>query len=401
MMFRPRRRLELVLAALTIAAVLLLRWRFPDQEQMLQIAVAEENGAVLREAAQEFSGQHKEIQIQLDQNPYDEVHDRVFASVNETERGIRYDVVMVDHPWIKPLRNRLAPLEAADISQFPESVLRPARCPGSSDPRCLLGIPYVGNSELFVINRRVLPGTKWPADWGSVLGLASQSRAPYYAYALRAKFDDESSVTDEFMPFYWAYRNGRTNTFAAAAAAAHTLQSLAARSPLPIGVYGSSEVSALLLQGKIAMGITWSDWAMRMADADPQAVQDLEFGLPPGGQPELGIWLMSIPKNAPHPEAAEEFVRFATRPDALKRAATKSNPPARLDLFDDPELAARYPSFGAQRASLIAARERPAKQDWHGCSETKIAQALSGLYFGEMDLTAASEEIREALDGCK
>lgn len=399
MRFRPRRRLELALAALIIAAVLLARWRFPDQEQMLEIAVAEENGAVLREAATDFSSQHPKIQIQLDQNPYDEVHNRVFASVNE-KRGIRYDIVMVDQPWIKPLQKGLAHLETADIRQFPESVLRPARCPGPSDPRCLLGIPYVGNSELFVINRRLLPTAKWPADWASVLALASQFQSPY-AYALRAKFDDESSVTDEFMPFFWAYQKGPTKTFAAAAAAAYTLQSLAAKSPLAIGVYGSGEVSALLLQGKIAMGITWSDWAMRMADADPQAVQNLEFGLPPGGQPELGIWLMSIPKNAPHPEAAEEFVRFATQPDALKKAAKKSNPPARLDLFDDPDLATRYPSFRAQRASLMAARERPAKEDWHGCSEKKIAQGLSGLYFGEMDLTAAGEEMRKALEDCR
>jgi multiple sugar transport system substrate-binding protein len=317
---------------------------------------------------------------------------------------------MVDQPWIAALRDGLIALSVngnGDI--FPKNVLASLRstgCAGPPDSYCLAGMPYAGNSELFVLNRRLLHDAQWPVDWNDVLDLAERFRAPAaspaaYAYGLRAKFDDESSMTDEFMPVFWAFgQNGHTRTFAAAAAAAHTLQSLTAMSPLPVGVYGSAEISALLLHGNIAMGMTWSDWAMRMTAADPQAAQDLEFGPMPGGAPELGIWAIAIPKNARHRTEAEKFVRFVTTPEALKESAWNGNPPIRLDLFEDRELAAKYPSFKAQRESLIAARERPAKDRWHDCSEKNIAHALSGLYFGEVALTRSAAEIREALEKC-
>jgi multiple sugar transport system substrate-binding protein len=399
-------KLGLAVGGPIAAGVLLLRLWIPTGDQVLEIAVAEENGPVLRAAANDFHKRHREIEVQLDERPYDDVHDYVFAAVNGTDRKIHYDAVMVDQPWVAALRGGLAPLSVDGGGVFPESVLaslKSSGCGGPPDFACLVGMPYVGNSQLFAMNRRLLPAAKWPGDWNDVVDLARGFHAPSaYAYALRGKFDDESAVTDEFMPVFWAFsQNGRTSTFAAAAAAAHTLRSLAAASPSPLGVYASYDVSALLLHGNIAMGMTWSDWAMRMTDADPQAARDLEFGPMPGGAPELGIWAIAIPRNTRHEKEAEEFVRFATTREELKKSARNGNPPIRLDLFEDAELAARYPTFKAQRESLIAARTRPAGEHWHDCSEIKIAHALSGFYFGELMLAGSASGIREALATCR
>ena len=387
-------RYSFLAAGVLLACVALVRVKSPAARTTIAIAVWDESGGALEAAAQKFreDARNSGIQVQLREFGYDELYDEV------TVRGGRtYDVVMVDHPWLTLLRDKLRALTIQEPEQVPRNVLNAVRCPHPT-ATCVVGVPYVGNTELFVINRRVLRDAKWPQTWDEVVTLASGvTKGGVYGYAARGRFDDDSSVTDEFMPVYWWAQERGGDTLTAVTKASNILASLASKGPPFLGLLDDYEIAALLLNGKIAMGMTWSNWAMRMADADPAAARELKFGLPPGDAPEMGIWALAIPLDARHPREAQRFIEYATKCEVLKGAAMAGNPPLRKDLLRDAKLRTRYPSFDSQLLSLEKAKERPPEQKWHECSEKKIAESLRELYFGELAATKATQQIKDAL----
>jgi multiple sugar transport system substrate-binding protein len=371
------------------------------EERTLEVAVCEEIGWPIRLALDQFVAErrrhHRGIEFNVHVLSYDKLNQALTQAVHEKPQ---FDVVTVDHPWIPSLGPDLQSLPIRDPGTLPPAVLRAVcnSCDAYGTPHAA-GVPYVGNFEMFAINKRILPGMhwpeKWPKNWEEVVDIAGQLRrdSKSIPYGIRASTDD-SSVTDEFMPVYWGQRRD-------VAKAVRTISALAEFNPSIFPVLGSGEISSLILHGDVAMGVVWSDWAMQMGDADPDLVhRDVEFGPVPGGAPELGIWLLSIPNNAPHRRLASEFVEFAGSQDQLRAAGLVGNPPIREELLDDPGLKLRYGYLlAAQRESMRTTRARPSCKQWNEI-EKEIAQALRERYYRNVTDDETAAKITRAFEAC-
>src|SRR5262249_20168715 len=124
---------------------------------------------------------------------------------------------------------------------------------------------------------------------------------------------------------------------------------------------------AYLAEGRASMGIVWSAWAMslrRIQAAQPkEARQTLKCGLMPGdpesgGTPELGVWLLAIPKTSAMHDEAEEFIKYATSYEQMLIAAVEGNPPPRRSVLKIPEQhKGQKPQDGILEKRSVSARD--------------------------------------------
>lgn len=139
----------------------------------------------------------------------------------------------------------------------------------------------------------------------------------------------------------------------------------------------------------------------RSTESDPQA------------SPELGAWLLAVPFNAEHKDAAKAFIRFATefaavelaKHEPIQPAAWRSNPPPRKSVLK--ELAnekpfTTHPSLRcAIEWSLENARARPRTACWKEI-ESRLGKNLEKLLAQDTPSTEAvsqtRQDIRELVD---
>ena len=72
-----------------------------------------------------------------------------------------------------------------------------------------------------------------------------------------------------------------------------------------------------------------------------------------------GAWGWAIPKSSPDPEAAWSFLKWIESPEVAKQRALLGGSPTRVDVFEDPELLAKYEYYPALRHLLETSRNFP------------------------------------------
>ncbi len=119
---------------------------------------------------------------------------------------------------------------------------------------------------------------------------------------------------------------------------------------------------------------------------------------PPGRRASAltGNWLLGIPTDAERPEAAYDFITWATSRDVMKTSALLGVPPARLSLFNDRQLVSRYNWLPDVEVALEQAFARPRIPSWN-IVEGMLACAISaGLQRAEGLPNDQSAEERSA-----
>jgi ABC-type glycerol-3-phosphate transport system substrate-binding protein len=339
--------------------------------------------------------------VTIDDLPYDKLYELELKQLHQGTSD--YDVFMVDDPWMPALaltekgKALLAPakLGSSECKGFVESTLMVARnvteaYDDNAKPSCdrdtFYGVPYVGNSQLFVhLNSRPAP-----RDWMSLLNDSS--------YFLRS--GPGNPIVTDFMPMLWSFSKNsfKTDTThgirleemeeesAAPALAALMRLGTRTRSSLSITSYDDLDLAIHMTRGTASASIAWSAWAMAMERRAPKqfTFSDLPIGDLKNGKnlPELGVWLLAIPANTSHREDAQNFVSFATSPGALLLAAKRGNPPPLEAVFADPEYRKAVPFHEAQLESLRTARPRPRTRAWKQV-ETVLGRCLSTIYESE------------------
>jgi ABC-type glycerol-3-phosphate transport system substrate-binding protein len=330
-------------------------------------------------------------------------------------------VIDPDNPT-KPRLANLNNLLAGKEADFFASTLRVSRyCPSLKKPCSdYYAVPFVANSQLFAY-RASDSEPKMPTTWKQVL-VASQraEKSGHVGYVTR--IGPGNSIVTDFMPILWAYDPNslpeRPTTvvslndprpFDALTSLVGTRKSLGGAS------FDDFDVSAYLQQGRASMGIVWSAWAMMLADTDDTTERELKrrssstiamsdrvekltasllsedvgekaeqkggapatgfkerliFGRVPLGprsesKPELGVWLLAIPKASAQTGRALEFIKYAADlgdgPGAknLEQSFTATEfgtPPPRKSLLDsletDPELVFKHPEFVKRHPEL-------------------------------------------------
>ena len=399
----------------------------PTTQKQLTLAInSGVEGEALKQAARDYEAQTG-VRINIAEFPYANLFEKELIDLN-AQTGA-YDLIMLDDPWFprfssKQFLTELTPLlqkrgmQSAD-SDFVATSL--ALCRHPYETGGLYALPYVGNSQLFFYRKDLFDkhSLKEPATWDDVLTAAKtihekQSEGSggsrTYGYVMRAA-QGNAAVAD-FMPIFWAFggemfdSSGKpTVNSPEGIAALKFMLELGKYSPPGYPSFNADEVNAHLLQGTAAMSINWPAWISPFSDpAKSKVVGKMVFTTLPGakksGQAETGNWLIAIPKDARDPEAAMDFLLWATTAKEMKRSALGGNPPTRKSLFTDPELVDKFPSYPAQLRSLETSRPRPRTPQWNEIENAFgifLSKANSGELTAEDAMNQANVEIEKIL----
>jgi multiple sugar transport system substrate-binding protein len=135
----------------------------------------------------------------------------------------------------------------------------------------------------------------------------------------------------------------------------------------PVGAasFSFDEAFNVMAQGQAYSYITYNFF--RAAADDPsksQVVGKVDIMPVPGTEPGKsgslnGAWGWAIPKSSPNPDAAWTFLKWVESHDIAKRRALAGGSPTRTDVFDDPEVLAKYPHSTAMKTLLLQSHNFP------------------------------------------
>jgi multiple sugar transport system substrate-binding protein len=165
--------------------------------------------------------------------------------------------------------------------------------------------------------------------------------------------------------------------------------------------FGFDEAFNVAAQGKAFSYITYNMFRTAYDDPEQSAVVGkVEIAPVPNGGLN-GAWGWAIPNSSPNPDAAWAFLKWIESPEIAKKRALLGGSPTRSDVFDDPELAAKYPYYPALRNVLDTARNFPVFTYTPQFVEVlgrELSLAVTGEKSSEEALEAANAEFAELLE---
>jgi multiple sugar transport system permease protein len=176
----------------------------------------------------------------------------------------------------------------------------------------------------------------------------------------------------------------------------------------PRGVLSFQEQQALEFfeQGKALMMRNWP-YAWTLLQRGPLAgrVGMAPLIHAPGREPAgtLGGWGLGIARGAADPQAAWEFIEFATSPEAQEILHfSKGAVPTRRALFEDGPVLARSPHFRELYPALLRARPRPPHPDYPRISaimQKHVSAVLAGIETPREAAGAMARSVQDVLSG--
>ena len=135
--------------------------------------------------------------------------------------------------------------------------------------------------------------------------------------------------------------------------------------PLGAASFSFDEAFNVMAQGQAYSYVTYNFFRAAVDDASKsQVVGKVEIMPVPGTEPGKsgslnGAWGWAIPKSSPNPDAAWTFLKWVESHDVAKRRALAGGSPTRTDVFDDPEVLAKYPHAAALKEMLLGSHNFP------------------------------------------
>jgi multiple sugar transport system substrate-binding protein len=411
-----------LIATLLLVSLCLVSCRASGNKALTIAINSGVEGDALRQAAKDYE-QQTGVHINIAEFPYANLFEKELIDLKS--RTGAYDLIMLDDPWFPKFASLNVLTDLGPLLQkrgkdkpdddFVASSL--ALCRNPYQTGALYALPYVGNSQLFFYRRDLFDEyhLKEPATWDEVLVAAKtfsqMAEGPMHGYVMRAA-QGNAAVAD-FMPIFWAFggemfdSSGQpiVNSPEGIKALKFMIQ-LGEFSPPGYASFNADEVGAHLLQGKAAMSINWPAWISSFSDpTKSKVIGKMAFGQMPGaknpGRAEIGNWLIAIPRAAKNPEAAMDFLLWATSAEQMKLSAERGNPPTRRSVFTDPQLLAKFPSYPAQLKSLESSRPRPRTPLWNEIENVfgiYLSKANSGELSAEDAMNQANEEIKKIVN---
>ena len=135
--------------------------------------------------------------------------------------------------------------------------------------------------------------------------------------------------------------------------------------PVGSASFSFDEAFNVMAQGKAYSYITYNFFRTAYDDPSKSAVVGKVEIMPvPGptadkGGSLNGAWGWAIPKSSPNPDAAWTFLKWVESKEIAKKRALAGGSPTRTDVFDDPDLNAKYAYFPALKQMLLTSHNFP------------------------------------------
>ena len=183
-------------------------------------------------------------------------------------------------------------------------------------------------------------------------------------------------------------------------AAVEYLKSLLPYSAPGVLSYDYAETLEAFAQGQAAMNIQWANAAPSLVGSSVDG--NWNFTAVPGVEqpdgsisrsPTNGGWGLMVAHDAPNPEAAWEFIVWATTADMEYKLA-HSGQGARVSVLEDPELQARYIEYPGMLDALASSVGRPRIPEYAELAdalEVALSESLSGTRTIGQAMNAANQ----------
>jgi ABC-type glycerol-3-phosphate transport system substrate-binding protein len=135
--------------------------------------------------------------------------------------------------------------------------------------------------------------------------------------------------------------------------------------PVGSASFSFDEAFNVMAQGKAYSYITYNFFRPAVDDTSKSSVAGkVEIMRVPGPSADAGgslngAWGWAIPKSSPNPDAAWQFIKWVESKDIAKKRALQGGSPTRTDVFDDPEVVAKYPYAPALKEMLLTSHNFP------------------------------------------
>ncbi|HET7615737.1 MAG TPA: extracellular solute-binding protein, partial [Bacillales bacterium] len=258
--------------------------------------------------------------------------------------------------------------------------------------------------------RKDIIGDDPPKTWDDVFRLMKKYKGKT-KYGFVARGAKGNPVVTNFAPVLWS-TGGRifdddwhvTINDKKGVAALKLYMKLVKASPNGVANYDSSEVGNTMAQGKALMSIVWPAWAHTMeTESKSKVAGKIGYSLVPKGTeyaPELGNWLLAIPKGSEHKKAAFKFIKWATSKKVQTKMAAEGGVPVRKSVLTDPKLVKKHPYLPAVKKGLENARWRPRTPLWSKMEHvlgTYLNLAVAGQMAPQEALDKAAKELEKVL----
>lgn len=385
-----------------------------DSNKITVAAVAGTESAPIKKMLPQFEKQTGK-KVEFIEMPYNTLYEKV---LNDLTSGTgTYDVIFIDDPWFPMFAGGgyLTPLKELGYKPDPDFVqtsLDVSKWPAPKGPRLpgddkgaepeLYALPAVGNVQMFFYREDIAKkeGIGKIETWDDLeKAIAKVKKKDFYGFVPRAARGNP--VVTNFNPFLWSHGgdifdenwNVRINDEKGVEALEFYLK-LVKQAPPGVANYDADEVANTMLQDKAFSAIVWPAWASQMDDPNKsKVVGKIGFSLVPKKEryaPQLGNWLLAIPKESDNQEWALQFIQWATSKEVQKEGVAYGGIPTRKSVLTDPELTKKYRYLPAVKEGLENAIWRPRTPEWAEV-ENILGIYLSKAVTGEMSA-------KEALD---
>ncbi len=362
------------------------------------------------------------IEVNIEVLTYTAIHERLLPQFIADQGA--YDVVVVDKQWVGEFvgADWLLPLEDyIAASSFDTSVYIPAMFEmlGTVNGTTYL-LPFYNYTMGLVYRTDIFADPDLQAEYEAEFGVPLEVPTTVADYVQVAKFLTRDTDGDGEVDFYgvtqqlargvgihaewanllfslggWYYDedwNATVNSPEGVEALTAMIDLYENAAPEGATGYNFDEQAEVMRQGNAAMMLTYSWMPAQLDDPDQSQVAGLTaLAVAPGGSGAQGGWGWAIPRSAPNPDAAWEFINWVESFDTAKARAILGGAPTRYDVFQDPEVLELYPYYDVIEEMIATAKPVPL---FGGAAQMVdiLARELSESVAGGKDPQAALDD---------
>jgi multiple sugar transport system substrate-binding protein len=328
------------------------------------------------------------IDVNLEVVNYAEMHTKLVPQLVASTGS--YSAIVVDFYWVGEFTKAgwLQPLdERIKADNFDTSVYVPKLMDlvGRVDGTTYM-LPFYNYAMGLLYRKDLLADDKNKADFKAKYGFDLDVPKTWDEYLKQVEFFTKDGINGvvnqglrpdpiamEWSNYLFAnggeYHDGNwkptLNTEAGVAALEQYATNVNKYGPVGSASFSFDEAFNVMAQGKAYSYITYNFFRAGIDDASKSAVVGKVEIIPvPGkeagqGGSLNGAWGWAIPKSSPNPDAAWKFLKWVESPEIAKKRALQGGSPTRTDVFDDPEVNAKYPYAKALKDMLLTSHNFP------------------------------------------